>query len=68
MPGSRKMVRCVNLVDGRLKTSEVGAGAADGVVINGEPVGTTPKSCGKSAIVKYIYIQIELLVCVCVCA
>lgn len=51
IPGRRKTVRCVNFVDGRVKIRDVGAGAAEGVVINGEPVGTTPKSCGRSAMV-----------------
>lgn len=32
------------------------AGAADGVVIGGDPVGTTPKNCGScSAIVDEVY-------------
>ncbi len=41
-------MRWVNFVSGRLKRRDVGAGAAVGVVIKGEPVGTIPKSWGIS--------------------
>lgn len=52
MPGRRKTERWVKRVGGRLKRRDVGAGAAEGLVIRGEPVGTTPKSWGSwSAIV-----------------
>lgn len=52
MPGRRKTTMWENGRVGRLKRSEVGAGVDVGVVMRGQPVGMTPKSCGSAIVTR----------------
>lgn len=58
MPGRRTTTIWENGRAGRLKRSEVGAGAVVGVVMRGQPVGITPKSWGRAiAILIWVFLR-----------